>query len=141
MQGENDFNAVEEFRGDDFFTRALNAGTVPSCSTPRQRMDTHVPSWFELTVSSSWPCCRPNTQAAPYVDFGALPCGYMAVDWGMFVMNNLGTQKEAVGRTYQGVGGYTPSTCTACPRRSPSTRAAPIRRPMRVSRLVPVSIS
>jgi Transposase DDE domain group 1 len=43
------------------------------------------------------------------VDFGALPCGYMAVDWDTFVMNNSGTQKEAVGRTYQGVDGYTPS--------------------------------
>ena len=27
----------------------------------------------------------------------------MAVDWDTFVMNNSGTQKEAVGRTYQGV--------------------------------------
>ena len=26
-----------------------------------------------------------------------------------FVMNNSGTQKEAVGRTYQGVDGFTPS--------------------------------
>ena len=43
------------------------------------------------------------------MDFGALPCGYMAVDWDTFVMNNSGTQKEAVGRTYQGVDGYTPS--------------------------------
>jgi hypothetical protein len=46
--------------------------------------------------------------AAGPVDFGALPCGYMAVDWDTFVMNNSGTQKEAVGRTYQGVDGYTP---------------------------------
>jgi hypothetical protein len=37
------------------------------------------------------------------VDFCALACGYMAVDWGTFVMSNSGTQEEAVGRTYQGV--------------------------------------
>ena len=40
VQGKNDFDAIEEFRGDDFFTRALDVGTVPSCSTLRQRMDT-----------------------------------------------------------------------------------------------------
>ena len=48
VQGKNDFDAVEEFRGDDFFTRALDVGAVPSCSTLRPRMDTHAPSWFEL---------------------------------------------------------------------------------------------
>ena len=47
--------------------------------------------------------------AGQRVDFGALPCGYMPLDWDTFVMNNGGTQKEAVGRTYQGVDGYTPS--------------------------------
>ena len=30
-------------------------------------------------------------------------CGYMSVDWDTFVMNNSGTQKVAVGRTYQGI--------------------------------------
>jgi hypothetical protein len=48
VQGKNDFDAIEEFRGDEFFNRALDVGTVPSCSTLRQRMDTHAPSWFEL---------------------------------------------------------------------------------------------
>ena len=37
------------------------------------------------------------------VGFDTLACGYMAVGWDTFVMNNSGTQKEAVGRTYQGV--------------------------------------
>ncbi len=46
VQGKNDFDAIEEFRGDIFFTRALDVGTVPS--TLRQRMDTHAPSWFEF---------------------------------------------------------------------------------------------
>jgi hypothetical protein len=33
----------------------------------------------------------------------------MAVDWDTFVMDNAGTKKKAVGRTYQGVDGFTPS--------------------------------
>ena len=108
VQGKNDFDAVEEFRGDDFFTRSLGVGSVPSCSTLRQRMDTHAASWFELAGEFNLALLSAKYATGP-VDFGALPCGYMAVDWDTFVMNNSGTQKEAVGRTYQGVDGYTPS--------------------------------
>ena len=108
VQGKNDFDAVEEFRGDDFFTHALDVATVPSSSTLRQRMDTHAPSWFELAAEFNLALLSAKYATGP-IDFGALPCGYMAVDWDTFVMNNSGTQKEAVGRTYQGVDGFTPS--------------------------------
>lgn len=108
VQGKNDFDAVEEFRGDGFFTRALDVGTVPSSSTLRQRMDTHAASWFELASEFNLALLSANYATGP-ADFGALPCGYMVVDWDTFVMNNSGTQKEAVGRTYQGVDGFTPS--------------------------------
>ena len=33
----------------------------------------------------------------------------MTLDWNTFVMNNSGTQKEAVGRTFQGVVVFSPS--------------------------------
>ena len=108
VQGKNDFDAIEEFRGDEFFTRALDVATVPSSSTLRQRMDTHAASWFELAGQFNQALLSANYASGP-VDFGALPCGYMAVDWDTFVMDNSGTQKEAVGRTYQGVDGFTPS--------------------------------
>ena len=108
VQGKNDFDAVEEFRGDDFFTRALDVDTVPSSSTLRQRMDAHAASWFELVSEFNVALLSAKYATGP-VALGALPCGYMAVDWDTFVMNNSGTQKEAVGRTYQGVDGYTPS--------------------------------
>lgn len=48
VQGKNDFDAIEEFRGDDFFSRSLSVGIVPSCSILRQRMDSHAASWSEL---------------------------------------------------------------------------------------------
>ena len=108
VQGKNDFDAVEEFRGDAFFSRALDVSTVPSSSTLRQRMDTHAVSWFELASEFNLALLSAKYATGP-VDFGALPCGYMAVDWDTFVMNNSGTQKEEVGRTYQGVDGFTPS--------------------------------
>jgi hypothetical protein len=48
VQGKNDFDAVEAFRGDEFFTRSLDVVSVPSSSTLRGRMDTHAAAWFEL---------------------------------------------------------------------------------------------
>ena len=108
VQGKNDFDAIEAFRGDSFFIRSLEVGTVPASPTLRQRMDTHAASWFELTGEFNTALLSAKYAGKP-VDFGPLPCGYMAVDWDTFVMNNAGTKKEAVGRTYQGVDGYTPS--------------------------------
>ena len=55
VQGKNDFDAIEAFRGDDFFSRALGIGTVPSSPTLRQRMDTHSADWFELAEELKWP--------------------------------------------------------------------------------------
>ena len=48
VHGKNDCNAIDEFRGDAFFTRALDVSTVPSCSNLSQRMDAYAASWFEL---------------------------------------------------------------------------------------------
>jgi len=108
VQGKNDFDAVEAFRGDAFFSRALGIGTVPSSPTLRQRMDTHSADWFEL-VGELNVALLSAKYAGKSVDFGVLPCGYMPLDWDTFVMDNSGTKKEDVGRTYQGVDGYTPS--------------------------------
>jgi hypothetical protein len=108
VQGKNDFDAIEAFRGDEFFKRSLTIGAVPSSPTLRQRMNTQAQSWFALAGDLNEALLSPKA-AGVVVDFGALPCGYMPVDWDTFVMNNDGTKKENVGRTYQGVDGYTPS--------------------------------
>jgi len=42
------------------------------------------------------------------IDFGLLPCGYLPLDVDTFAMDNSGTAKEHVGRTYAGVDGYCP---------------------------------
>jgi hypothetical protein len=42
------------------------------------------------------------------IDFGTLPCGYVPLDIDTFAMDNSGTAKELVGRTYAGVDGYCP---------------------------------
>jgi hypothetical protein len=46
--GANGSAHRESAHGFRFCTRSLDVGTVPSCSTLRQRMETHAASWFEL---------------------------------------------------------------------------------------------
>ena len=108
VQGKNDFEAIEAFRGDDFFAQSLGIRSVASCSTLRQRLDAQAVAWFELPQAMNERLLS-GTYAGKRIDFGTLPCGYLPLDWDTFVMNNDGSKKEAVGRTYQGVDGYTPS--------------------------------
>ena len=105
--GKNDFDAIEHLRGNAFFMRALGVGSVPSSPTLRQRMDTHAASWFDLAtaVNHKLLSSRINGKA---IDFGTLDCGYTPVDLDTFAMDNGGTKKELVGRTYAGVDGYCP---------------------------------
>lgn len=145
VQGKNDFDAIEEFRGDDFFTRALEVGTVSSCSTLRQRMDAHAPSWFELAGEFNLALLSANYVTGS-LDFGALPCGYMAVDGDTFVMNNSGTQKEAVGRPYQDVDGYMPSatylgSLSYCPALAlrPSVQHSALETELNLERVLPMA--
>jgi hypothetical protein len=93
VQGMNDFDASEEIRGEDFSIRSPDVGSVPSSSTLRLRMDTHVPQWVELASEFKRAMLSAKHATGP-VDFGALPCGYLSVDWDSFVMNNSGTQKK-----------------------------------------------
>ena len=108
VQGKNDFEAIEAFRGDTFFEQSLDIHAVASSSTLRQRLDANAANWFEFAQSMNERLLS-GKYAGSGVDFGALPCGYMPVDWDTFVMNNDDSKKEDVGRTYQGVDGYTPS--------------------------------
>jgi hypothetical protein len=105
--GKNDFDAIEGQRKDAFFTRALGLRAVPSSPTLRQRMDTHAASWFDLVDNINAAVLGMKIGGKP-VDFGVLPCGYVPLDIDTFAMDNSGTAKEHVGRTYAGVDGYCP---------------------------------
>ena len=105
--GKNDFDAIENFRSDDFFIRALGLKAVPSSPTLRQRLDTHCTGWFDLVshLNQKLLSSRINGKL---IDFGILDSGYMPVDIDTFAMDNSDTKKELVGRTYTGVDGYCP---------------------------------
>ena len=105
--GKNDFDAIESFRGNAFFMRALGLQAVPSSPTLRQRLDTHASDWFELAAQINQALLSSRIEGSA-IDFGALSCGYTPVDLDTFAMDNSDTQKELVGRTYAGVDGYCP---------------------------------
>ena len=105
--GKNDFDAIENFRGDEFFKRALGLGGVPSSPTLRQRLDANASSWFDLAARMNQALLSSRINGKP-IDFGALSCGYTPVDLDTFAMDNGNTKKELVGRTYAGVDGYCP---------------------------------
>lgn len=104
VQGESDFDAIENFRGDAFYNKqALGITLLPSSPTLRQGVDARAVDLFNF--------------AAPMIetlligqrpDYGVLPCGWLPLDVDTFAMDNSGTVKEGVGRTYAGVDGYCP---------------------------------
>jgi hypothetical protein len=103
VQGKSDFDAIENFRGDKFFKHALGIELLASSATLRQRMDGAAPAltaFGQELIETLLLAARP--------DFGVLPCGWLPLDVDTFAMDNGGTAKEGVGRTYTGVDGYCP---------------------------------
>ncbi|MDO9236789.1 MAG: hypothetical protein Q7U28_12270 [Aquabacterium sp.] len=105
--GKSDFDAIESFRNNAVFKRALGLNAVPSSPTLRQRMDTHAGAWFELAPQMNQ-LLLGNRINGCVIDFGALACGYTPLDLDTFAMDNGGTENELMGRTYAGVDGYWP---------------------------------
>jgi len=103
VQGKSDFDAIENLRGDKFFKQALGIGLLPSSPTLRQRMDANASSLAGHVMPMIE---RLLARHAP--DYGVLPCGWLPLDIDTFAMDNSGTAKEGVGRTYAGVDGYCP---------------------------------
>jgi len=103
VQGKSDFDAIENFRGDAFFKQALGIQLLASSPTLRQRMDTRADELFDFL-----PRLIEKLLDSTRVDYGVLPCGWLPLDVDTFAMDNGGTTKDGVGRTYTGVDGYCP---------------------------------
>jgi hypothetical protein len=95
------FEAIEPFRGDRFFKDALGLSKVPSSVWMRQRLDAKADLIRDLADELSLRLLE-RTQApiTPHQ-------GYVCCDIDTFAMDNSGTKKEEVSRTYQGFDGYT----------------------------------
>lgn len=101
--GKNDFEAIENYRGDDYFLSALNIEKVPSCSTLRQRMDANADLYRGVIDTAMIQFLQQaNVPITP------LHTGHVALDLDVFPMDNSRTKKEGVSRTYKGHDGYAP---------------------------------
>jgi len=104
--GKSDFDAIESLRRDAFFRDALGLAAVPSSPTLRQRMDTLADSGDTALTALDEANERLLRRAKP--TFTPLPTGHLALDFDVFTLDNSGTAKEGVGRTYMGFDGYAP---------------------------------
>ena len=101
--GKSDFESVESVRTDRFFKESLNIDQVPSSASLRQRLDKHAKDLLPLMYDGVIEfLVEANVPVTP------LSIGYVALDIDVFPMDNSGTSKEGVSRTYKGMDGYAP---------------------------------
>lgn len=104
--GKSDFDAIESLRQDAFFRDAMGLVAVPSSPTLRQRMDALGEAGDVALTALDEVNERLLRRAKPTLS--PLPCGHLALDFDVFTLDNSGTAKEGVGRTYMGFDGYAP---------------------------------
>ncbi|WMT47474.1 MAG: IS1380 family transposase [Acidithiobacillus caldus] len=102
-QGKSDFEAIERFRQDAFYPRALGLRGVPSSATLRQRLDRHAEAFLPIADAA---LTRLLQRAR--VPITPLDCGYVPLDLDVFTLDNSNTRKEGIGWTYAGFVGYAP---------------------------------
>jgi hypothetical protein len=101
--GKSDFEAISGFRQDRYFQESLALNAVPSEPTLRQRMEEHA-ARFRIIVNF---CVTEFLQKSGAL-FSPLATGHVPLDIDVFTMDNSGTKKENVSRTYMNFDGFAP---------------------------------
>ena len=101
--GKSDFEAVSNVRDDPFFQQALGIGRAPSAERLRQRLDEHASAMLPV-IDETNVAFLANAK----VPVSPMSLGYVALDIDVFPMDNSGTRKDGVSRTYHGYDGYAP---------------------------------
>jgi hypothetical protein len=103
VQGKTDYDHIEAFRDDPFFTKGLDMEKVPSSPTLRQRLDSAEGSWKEMLLEESARLIkRAGVPITPCKD------DYLPVDIDVSPLDNSGSHKEGVSLTYKKYDGYSP---------------------------------
>lgn len=102
-EGKSDFEAIEGKCQERFFREALGLTTVPSRATLRQRMDALGAAGSEAVDALLVPLLQRGRAT-----FAPTTSGHVPLDIDVFCMDNSGTHKEGVGRTYAGYDGFAP---------------------------------
>ena len=104
--GKPDFDAIEPFRGDDFFKTSLDLEFCPSSPTLRQRLDI-VSGNFDTIIKEESASLILNTarEITPVIsEKGPL----LPLDIDVSPFDNSRTNKEGVSRTYKDHDGFAP---------------------------------
>lgn len=101
--GKNDFEAINTIESEFYFMHSMGIEDIPSEATLRQRMDKYAKMYRPLIEKASrdfletiQPTLRP------------LSTGHVPIDADVTPMDNSGSFKEGVSRTYKGCDGYAP---------------------------------
>jgi hypothetical protein len=104
--GKPDYEAIEPFRENPFFSQCLGIKTCPSSSALRQRIDVINNTFDSIIKEESADLIR---QIAPKVSSVQTSCGsFVPLDIDVSPFDNSKTRKEGVSRTYKGYDGYSP---------------------------------
>ena len=101
--GKSDYEAVTSMREDDYFKDSLGITNVPSAERLRQRLDEEAEVYLSIAQK-----CSVSMLKKGKANITALDTGHVPLDADVFPIDNSGTQKEKVSRTYKGHDGYAP---------------------------------
>ncbi len=106
-QGQPDYDAIEAFRADPFFSLASSLEQVPSSPTLRQRLDQaaagdEIAQWSHIFQDMTVSLLTQHIHCAP-IAIGSDPATlYVSLDLDVSPFDNGKTKKEGVSRTYKG---------------------------------------
>lgn len=101
--GKNDFEAINTIESEHYFMAAMGLDDIPSEATLRQRMDNHAKAFLPIIEKAS----RDFLETIQPV-LEPLKTGHIPLDADVTPMDNSGSHKEGVSRTYKGCDGYAP---------------------------------
>lgn len=101
--GKNDFEAINTIESEFYFMSALDIDAIPCEATLRQRMDNHARAFLPIVEKASR-----DFLARIQPTLSPLHTGHIPLDADVTPMDNSGTAKEGVSRTYKGYDGYAP---------------------------------
>lgn len=101
--GKNDFEAINTIDSELYFQTALGLEAIPCEATLRQRMDKHAEYFLPIMERGSIDfLSRIQPELTPVFT------GHLPLDADVTPMDNSGSRKEGVSRTYKGCDGYAP---------------------------------
>ncbi len=106
VQGRSSYEEIDLYRGNDFFRTALGVSYVPARETLRLHLEkiAATPRILDRTRSCNTEILKRTTISPVTVDGR----NYIPIDVDVSTLDNGGSHKEGVSRTYMGTDGYAP---------------------------------